>query len=196
MDEVLYSYDWHARMAALAELTGLIFEELTDRWWHAEGEHAAEAGRFVDAEEYLDAFSAAIGVEVAEADWVRIRKAAMSPLLDSIEAVRRAKELGRVTLLTNNGPLTLKHLAELAPLLPPLFGKDLLTSSHYGARKPDPLLFERVLAAYDTPPEQAFFADDYPPNVEAARALGITAHLFSTGRELRRAIEEFATVRG
>lgn len=195
MDDVLYSYDWSARMSALAELTGLEFTELRDRWWHSEGEHAAEAGRFADAEEYLSAFSAAIGVAVTEADWVRIRGAAMAPLPDSIAAVQRAKELGQITLLTNNGPLTLKHLAELAPALPPLFGEHLLTSSHYRARKPDPLVFERVLAAYDTPAEQAFFADDYPPNIEAARAVGITAHLFTTGAELRRAIEDFAAVR-
>ena len=131
-------------------------------------------------------------MDVAEADWVRIRGAAMAPLQESIDAVRRAKELGRITLLTNNGPLTLKHLDQLAPLLSELFGQHLLTSSHYGARKPDPVVFQRVLAAYDTPADRAFFADDYPPNVEAARTVAITAHLFSTGSELRRAVEDFA----
>ncbi len=195
MDDVLYSYDWFARMTALAELTGLDFETLRDRWWHTEGEHAAEAGRFADAQEYLAAFCAAIGSAVSEADWVRVRKAAMSPLPDSIAAVRRAQQLGRITLLTNNGPLTLKHLADLAPELPPLFGDHLLTSSHYGARKPDRLVFDRVLAAYATPAEQAFFADDYPPNVQAAAAVGITAHLFTDGARLHQAIEDFAAGR-
>jgi len=89
----------------------------------------------------------------------------------------------------------LKHLGELAPELPPLFGEHLLTSSHYGARKPDRLVFDRVLAAYDTPASRAFFADDYEPNVRAAAAVGITAHLFSTGAELLDAIEAFAATR-
>jgi len=192
LDDVLYSFDWRARMAALSELTGLAFEELRARWWHSEGERAAEAGRFADADEYLAAFSAALGVPVTEVDWVRIRGAAMTPLPGSLAAVRRAKDRGRITLLTNNGPLTLKHLHRLAPELPPLFGPHLLTSSHYGARKPDPAVFERVLAAYATPAPRAFFADDYPPNVAAARGLGITAHLFTEPAALTQAIEDFA----
>ena len=86
MDEVLYGYDWQRRMAGMTELTGLSLEQLRERWWHEEGEMAAEAGGFADAEIYLAAFNDAIGVEVSEADWVRIRGGAMEPWRDSIAA--------------------------------------------------------------------------------------------------------------
>ncbi|WP_394768714.1 HAD family hydrolase [Lacisediminihabitans sp.] len=195
MDDVLYDYDWRRRMEGMTGLTGLSLAELRERWWHAEGELAAEAGRIGSADDYLAAFNAAVGIDVDEADWVRVRGAAMTPWADSIAAVRRAAELGRVTLLTNNGPLTSRHLRSLAPELVPVFGDHLFTSSDYGARKPDPEVFKAVLARYDVPASDAFFADDLPENVAGARSIGITGHLFAGAPGLLAAIEDFARTR-
>jgi putative hydrolase of the HAD superfamily len=195
MDDVLYDYDMPSRMAALTELTGHPIDELRRRWWHEDGELAAEAGGFDDAEIYLAAFNAAIEREVSEADWVRIRAAAMTPFPDAIAAVQRAAELGQVTLLTNNGPLTAKHLRTLAPELVPIFGDHLFASSDYGARKPNPEVFERVLARYGADARDAFFADDLAVNVAGARSIGITAHQFTTASGLLDAIEAFAAAR-
>lgn len=195
MDHVLYDYDWRVRMAGMTELTGLSLEELRRRWWHDSGEWAAEAGDYESAEAYLSAFEEAIGMPIDEADWVRVRGAAMTAWPESLAAVRRASELGQVTLLTNNGPLAAKHLPTLAPELVELFGGHLFTSSDYGARKPDPVVFERVLESYETAAEDAFFADDLPENVEGAASVGITAHLFSNPARLLAAIEEFANSR-
>jgi HAD superfamily hydrolase (TIGR01509 family) len=114
---------------------------------------------------------------------------------DSLAAVRRAAEFGRITLLTNNGALTARHLRTLAPELVDLFGDHLFTSSAYGARKPDPAVFERVLESYGVPAERAFFADDMPENVRGAESVGITAHLYSTPAGMRAAIEDFAAAR-
>lgn len=195
MDDVLYDYDWRVRMAGMTDLTGLSLEQLRERWWNDGGEWRAEAGGFADADEYLAAFSSALGVEIDEAEWVRIRGAAMTPWADSIAAVSRAAELGRVTLLTNNGPLASRHLATLAPDLVPVFGDHLFTSSDYGARKPDPQVFEAVLERYGVDAHDAFFADDLRINVEGARSVGITAHQFRDAASLLAAIEDFAASR-
>ena len=195
MDDVLYSYDWRERMRGMAELTGLSFDELRRRWWHDTGERAAEAGVFSTGREYLAAFEIAVGCEVDVSEWVRLRGGAMTPWPDSIAAVRRASELGQITLLTNNNALAGEHLAALAPELADLFGDHLLTTSHYGARKPDPAVFARVLKKYDVAAEQAFFADDMLENVEGAASIGITAHHFSSGERMLQAIEDFALAR-
>ena len=192
MDDVLFDYDWRVRMTGLTALTGLEFPELRSRWWHDEGEWAAEAGRFADAESYRAAFGQAIGTDIPVADWIANRRSAMTPWPDSFAAVSRAAELGTVSLLTNNGPLVEAHLAELAPELVPLFGRELHTSSFYGARKPDPTVFANMLAHYGVPAEQVFFADDLEVNVEAARSLGIEAHRFTDAASLTDAIETFA----
>jgi len=195
MDDVLYEYDWRARMAGMTRMTGHSLEELRRRWWTAEGEWSAEAGGFATGADYLAALEAALETPVDEAEWVRVRGAAMTPRPEALDAVRRASELGTVTLLTNNGALTSTHLPTLAPELVDIFGEHLFTSSDYGARKPDPVVFSRVLEAYGVPAQRAFFADDMPENVEGAASVGITAHLYSTAGEMRAAIEEFAAAR-
>jgi len=195
MDDVLYDYNWQARMAGMTELTGFSLDELRRLWWNESGEWAAEAGVFTNADEYLEAFQERIGQRVDETEWVRVRGAAMTPWADSLAAVRRASTLGQVTLLTNNGALVEKHLTTLAPALVPLFGEHLHTSSFYGARKPNPVVFERVLAAYDTPATDAFFADDMLINVEGARSVGIESYHFGSSAGMLEAIEEFASAR-
>jgi putative hydrolase of the HAD superfamily len=195
MDNVLYDYDWRIRMDGMTELTGLSLAELRERWWHAEGEGAAEAGVFRTGDEYFTAFQRAIGQDVDVAEWVRVRGSAMTPWPDSIAAVRRASELGTITLLTNNGALVGEHLATLAPDLASLFGDHLLTSSFYGARKPNPQVFERVLARYGARADDTFFADDLVENIRGAESLGITGHLFVSPAGLLEAIEAFAAAR-
>ena len=192
MDDVLYDYDWRTRMAGLSELTGLNLQELRRRWWHDEGEWAAEAGRFADAASYHAAFVTALGAEVSVEDWVDNRRSAMTAWPASIAAVERAAELGQVSLLTNNGPLVEAHLATIAPEIAAVFGDHLRTTSYYGARKPDPVVFDRVLTAYDADPAEVFFADDLPENVAAAVSRGITGHLFTTPEKLLAAVEAFA----
>ena len=195
MDDVLYDYDWRKRMQGMTDLTGLSLMQMRDLWWHDEGEWAAEAGVFPTPEAYLDAFESAIGMKVDENEWVRVRGAAMTARPDAIAAVVRASELGDVTLLTNNGALTAKHLRTLAPELVPVFGEHLHTSSEYSARKPNPVVFERVLAAYERDASEAFFVDDMPGNVAGAASIGISAHLYQSPAGLLRAIEDFAKAR-
>ena len=115
MDDVLYDYDWRLRMSAMTEITGLPLDELRRRWWHNDGEWAAEAGGFASAADYLSAFEKAIGMPVDETQFVEARAGAMTVWPESLAAVRRASELGTITLLTNNGPLVSKHLRAIAP---------------------------------------------------------------------------------
>lgn len=192
MDDVLFGYDWRVRMTGLTALTGYDFPELRRRWWHDDGEWAAEAGRFADARDYHAAFTRALGRDIPVEDWIENRRSAMTPWPESLAAVARAAELGTVSLLTNNGPLVEAHLAELAPELVPLFGAELHTSSFYGARKPDPTVFSNMLAYYGVPADQVFFADDLEVNVEGARSVGIEAHRFTDAAGLMAAIERFA----
>ncbi|MCU1407187.1 MAG: hydrolase [Glaciihabitans sp.] len=195
MDNVLYDYDWHVRMAALSEVTGLSVAEMRDRWWLTGRENQAEAGAYRSGDAYLDAFSDAMGVRISRHDWVRIRGGAMTPWPKSIAAVARAAELGQVTLLTNSSVLVEENLHTLAPLLIDIFGEHLLTSSFYGARKPDPEVFENVLSHYGVDAADAFFADDLEVNVAGAVSIGIHGHHFTSSEKLHGAIEHFAELR-
>jgi putative hydrolase of the HAD superfamily len=196
MDDVLYDYDWRVRMDGMSALTGLEFAELRRRWWNPEGEWKAEAGGFADADAYHAALVAALGVHVSVEDWVANRAGAMTVFPESIAAVKRAAELGQVSLLTNNGPLLGAHLAVIAPEIAELFGAEhLRTSSSYGARKPDPAVFRALLREYRADPSDVYFADDLPENVRGAESVGITGHLFTSGPALLAGVEEFARAR-
>lgn len=196
MDDVLYSYDWRRRMAALSRVTGLSLEELRRRWWNTGGEMRAEAGAWTSGDAYLAAATAAIGVDIDADEWIAVRREAMTPRRDVLAVVERAAELGRVSLLTNNGILVHERLAELAPELVPIFGAEhLRASASYGARKPDPAVFRAMLAAYDADPADVFFADDLAENVAGAASVGITAHLYRNADDLRAAVEHFAAER-
>lgn len=195
MDDVLYDYDWRVRMAGLTELTGYDLDELRRRWWNASGEWAAEAGEYRTAQRYHAAFVKALDYEISVEDWVANRRSGMTPWPDAIAVVARAAELGQVSLLTNNGPLLGEHLATIAPEIAPLFGEHLRTSSYYGARKPNRVVFERLLDEYDADPADVFFTDDLPENVRGAESVGITGHVFTTPAALRAAVESFAAAR-
>jgi putative hydrolase of the HAD superfamily len=53
-----------------------------------------------------------------------------------------------------------------------------VTSASVRINKPDPAIFRHVLDTLGLAPARTVFIDDSAPNVEAARALGITAVLF------------------
>jgi len=179
MDNVLYDYHWRHRMDALTEITGHDFQELRARWWHDDGEWQAEAGIPDTGEEYLRRVNEAFESSIERRHWIDMRTAAMAFRPEVTEAVSFAKEFGQVTLLTNNGILIGEHLPEVAPELVPLFGEHMFATAHYKARKPDPLVFARVLERYGATGSETFFVDDTPDNLRGAQTLGITTQWFS-----------------
>jgi len=198
MDQVLYRYDWRTRMHGLTDLTGWDFHELRRRWWHDEGEWLAEAGTPDTAEGYLAAVNEALEASIDVDTWLANRRAAMTPLPDMVDVARHAKNHGTITLLTNNGALIGKHLDRVAHELHPVFEDHLHATAHYRARKPDPVVFSRVLEAYGGSPETTFFIDDHPDNIRSAQSLGIESMWFGPqhdATDARGAIDSFVASR-
>lgn len=199
MDNVLYDYHWRTRMEALTAVTGHSFQELRSRWWHDDGEWSAEAGNPDTGVEYLQRVNDAFGSSISRSDWLAMRKAAMTFRPEVTDAVAFAAEFGQVTLLTNNGILIGEHLSEIAPELVSYFGEHLFATAHYGARKPDPLVFERVLERYEVAGTETFFVDDSPENLRGAQTHGITTQWFSptdSGQSIRENIQRFVDQQG
>lgn len=192
MDDVIYDYDGRARLAAITASTGHLEAELRRRWWNLDGEGAAEAGAFADGAEYLAAVNAALEADFLVDEWVDIRRSAMQPRHGVIEFIAGLRAIGRVSLLTNNGPLVQERMLELAPELAELIEPEhLRTSWFYGARKPDPTVFVRVLEAYGTDADEVFFTDDLAPNAAAAASVGIHSHRFVDLAGLASAVGQF-----
>jgi putative hydrolase of the HAD superfamily len=175
-DKTLYGYNFLHRLPALSHMSGVSQYDLASQWWAAGYESRAEAGEWPDAEQYLEKFREVTGARLTLAQWQDARAAAMTPIPDSIAALRRASTLGTVSLFSNNPSIFARSLPRLAPDVAEILGPNVVTSCLLRARKPMPVAYERVLAHYGAGAADTFFADDNRSNVAAALALGIHAH--------------------
>lgn len=63
--------------------------------------------------------------------------------------------------------------------------RDIVVSGDEKLIKPDPAIYELALQRFGLRAEEAFFIDDNAANVDAARAMGIASHHFTTAALLR-----------
>ncbi len=175
-DETLYDYNFRIRLPALSLITGISQYRLAKDWWAAGFERRAEAGEWSTSREYLDAFNEQTGAKLTLEQWRETRMLASTPIPDSVAALRRAVELGRVGVLTNNPSPFAESFSILAPDVAELVGSNVLVSSDLGMRKPDPEIFRRALDHFGAEAKDTFFTDDSLANVHGAESVGIRGH--------------------
>jgi|SRR3569623_1310033 len=90
----------------------------------------------------------------------------------------------KLFLLSNIYLANGQHFKDKYPFLM-LFDKTYF-SSDTGFYKPDLRAYKQVLEENDLKPEDCIFFDDTPRHVEAAKKLGIDAHVFESPEEARR----------
>lgn len=94
-----------------------------------------------------------------------------------------------LVLLSNTNEI---HFNCLEPQCRELFAR--FSSLHFsfrlGLRKPDPAIFERVLAAAGLDPARTWFIDDNLQNVQAARSAGLMASHFTSWERLSWAADD------
>ncbi|MCS7179204.1 MAG: HAD family phosphatase [Anaerolineae bacterium] len=91
----------------------------------------------------------------------------------------------RVGLLSNHLPNLRQCLNSLGPLLDAV-----VISGEEGILKPDPAIYHRALERLGVAPEETVFVDDWKPNVEVARQLGMVSVHFRGIVHLRRVLVE------
>lgn len=105
-----------------------------------------------------------------------------------VDRVHRLRAEGyRTALVTNNVLEFREHWRKMIPV-EALFDT-VIDSSEVGVRKPDPAIYHLSLERVGgVAPERAVFLDDYPGNIAAASALGISSILVDA--DVTRAIAE------
>jgi HAD superfamily hydrolase (TIGR01509 family) len=103
---------------------------------------------------------------------------------DLVALISDLKGKGVRTALLSN------HSIELADLMVDLGVEELfdvrVISAFEGTKKPDPVIWQRVLERLGAAPEETVFVDDWQPHVDTARGLGIAAVRFRGLRHLQR----------
>jgi putative hydrolase of the HAD superfamily len=136
----------------------------------------------VTAREWAEAVGRALsaahgpGAEVAAETWIAYAGRVDDAMVDLVGALR---EHVTVALLSNATDQLREHLAhhELVDAFDVVFA-----SAEIGLAKPDPAIYEHAAKVLGVVPEQCFFTDDRPENVEGARRAGMHAEVF-TDRE-------------
>ena len=119
-----------------------------------------------------------------EAYAVRWEEMLGGPIAGTVEVLAELRAAGvSLYALSNWSAETFPRALELFDFLHWFDGH--VISGRIGITKPDPRIYEHLLAAFSLEPSDVFFADDLAANVEAARALGIEAGLFRGAETLR-----------
>ena len=112
-------------------------------------------------------------------------RAEMLPVIAAIE--RAGVPLG---ILSNTCDIHWQHLLRCRyGILPGGIGP-LVLSYEVGAMKPHPSIYEAAVVKAGVPADRIFFCDDIPAHVEAARAAGWDAEVFTGARQL---VEQLAS---
>lgn len=185
---VLLSDQSASSLAAIEEAAGQAGPEFWACYWGCRP--AYDRGE-VSSRDYWQAIGLATGTPIRDVD------AAISADLDGrldadAEMVSYVTGLAasgaRVGVLSNIPEPLIRRieavhgwLSRLAPLG---------FSARLGVAKPEPAAFEWAVGAFGSPAASILFVDDRPPNIAAARACGLSGHLFTGIGALRRRVEE------
>jgi putative hydrolase of the HAD superfamily len=184
MDDVLCRYRLDRRLALLASWSGRSAEAIHAAIWRSGFEDEAERGVFTE-DAYLRGFGERIGYPLTAGQWVAARRASMEPD-EAVLAIARRLGAGRPVAMFTNNPLLLKrHIGEVFPAIPVIFGERALFSAELGRSKPDPEAFHRLARRLGVSPETVLFFDDNADYVAGARQAGLEAYRFEGAAAVR-----------
>jgi putative hydrolase of the HAD superfamily len=184
MDGVLCRYRLERRLALLAAWSGRTADEIHAVIWRSGFEDQSERGEW-GADAYLREFGARMGYRLSAAQWVEARRVAVEPDEAVLAVARRIGARLPVAMLTNNGFLLKRHIGEVFPAVPEVFGANAIFSAELGRAKPDPEAFRRLARRLGVAPEGVLFFDDGASYVAGAQEAGLKAHLFEGVDALR-----------
>lgn len=106
----------------------------------------------------------------------------LHPQGPSVEAARRAAGRGLQLAILSNAPVEVAAGIDALEWLEPFERR--FFSCELRATKPEPAAYRQVVQALGAEPEDIVFFDDRPPNVHAASALGLRAHVFTEAAQI------------
>jgi putative hydrolase of the HAD superfamily len=171
MDGVLCRYRIERRLALLASWSGQSQDAIHAAIWRSRFEDDAERG-VLSADDYLKGFGERMGYPLSAAQWVEARKVALEPDLAMLALARQLGADHPVGMFTNNPLLLKRHIAEVFPAIPEIFGPRAIFSSELGRCKPDPEAFRRLATRLRWRPTTSSISTTTRPTWRAPGMLG------------------------
>jgi HAD superfamily hydrolase (TIGR01509 family) len=184
MDGVLCRYRIERRLALLALWSGRSPDAIHAAIWRSGFEAEAERG-VLSEDEYLRGFGARLGYPLTADQWVEARRVTIEPDLAVLALARQLRTERMVGMFTNNPWLLKRHLAEVFPAVPEIFGSRAIFSAEIGRSKPDPEAFRRLAARLGCAPDEMLYFDDDATYVAGAREAGLWADRVAGATDVR-----------
>ncbi|MFZ1871342.1 MAG: glucose-1-phosphatase [Chania sp.] len=172
LGNVIVDIDFKRVLGVWSNLSGTPLAILTDRFSMGEVFQQHERGEISDedfAAKLCDEMGVALSFEQFATGWQAVFVALRPEVIDIM--LRLRNEGHRVVVLSNTNRLHCNYWPQHYPQV----ADHMYLSQDIGMRKPDANIYQHVLAAENTPADQAVFFDDVAANVAAAEALGIKA---------------------
>ena len=169
----------------MLRITGLPHDQFETIYWA--DRHAYDEGKLTGLQFWQNIVrDAKLNLDAAAIDELNLWDARMwttqNPAMLAWQ--QQLKQHGiKTAILSNMGDTVLANMEREFDWLPQF---DVLVWSYqHKMAKPDPAIYRLTLDQLGTRPEETLFIDDRPANIDAARALGLVAILFSTIESLR-----------
>jgi putative hydrolase of the HAD superfamily len=125
----------------------------------------------------------ALGIDLETAEIRSLWSDIFWPMEGMEDLIRELKEDHKLVLLSNTNEWHFDYCVRNFPVLD-LFDAYAL-SFRIGARKPDPVIFEKALSLAGASPSEAVFIDDIQAYVDGAAELGIESICFESADQLK-----------
>ena len=192
LGKVIVDYDPTIPLNALGTRSALslpeIMQVLTDR----EPLLLFDRGRYSRSEFYRT-MCARLQLDVSTEEFERLWTSLFlpEPLLPE-SFLLGLKRRYRLLMLSNVNEVHFEFIWKNYPLVRHI--EDRLLSYELGCLKPEPAIYRIAIDRAGVRPQEIFFADDRPENVEAARQAGIVATCFQSEQQLKLALGQAGVV--
>lgn len=172
-------------VAHILRITGLDAPQMNELYWA--DRHAYDEGKLT-GRAFWQQFAVRAGLTLTPHqidelnDWDARMWTTVNPPMLAWQQQVKARGL-KTAILSNMGDNVHERMIRVFDWLARFDA--LAWSYQLGIAKPDPAIYRHVLKDLGIEPGEAFFIDDKIANIEAALALGMQAHLFSTPERLR-----------
>jgi len=180
MGNVIVSFDRDRAFQQMAAVSGGDAEAIRAAVMEGGLHEASERGE-IDWPEFHTEFSRRTGTTSDAAALARAASDMFSLKIDMLPVIAGLERTGcGLGILSNTcGPHWEHLLAARYSVLPGHF-REIVLSHEVRAVKPEPIIYRLAAERAGVPPERIFFADDIPAHVEAARAAGWQAEVFTS----------------
>ena len=160
----------------LAARLGLTYDELSALVFDSQSAHQATKGE-ITTEEHWDEVCKTLGLSKAEFPQVPLEFWGGDTLDEDLVNFLRGLRPQYKTALLSNAWDDLRQMIEEVWEFDDAFD-EMIISAEIGLVKPDRLVYEKAVSDLGVKPAEAVFVDDFPENVEGAKAAGLEAIQF------------------